>query len=156
MKIFLDIDGVMVPANSWKRPEFLIDGFPAFSKKATSALQKIIDDTNADIVLTSSHKANYSVEEWLTLFKNRGIDLKTIYRLPENISNQNRKEELISWFNLNGIEDNFVIIDDDKILNDLPFFLKERLVLTSGAIGLTDEQANRAIAFLHNKSYSTV
>lgn len=27
MLILLDIDGVMVPANSWKRPEFLADGF---------------------------------------------------------------------------------------------------------------------------------
>jgi hypothetical protein len=31
MLIFLDIDGVMVPAKSWERPVLLKDGFPAFS-----------------------------------------------------------------------------------------------------------------------------
>ncbi|WP_218146412.1 HAD domain-containing protein [Parapedobacter indicus] len=46
----------MVPANSWRRPEILDDGFPAFSPNATKALQRIIDSTGARIVLTTSHK----------------------------------------------------------------------------------------------------
>ena len=31
MLVLLDIDGVMVPANSWKKPEFMDDGFPMFN-----------------------------------------------------------------------------------------------------------------------------
>jgi hypothetical protein len=60
--IFLDIDGVMVPASGWKTPELLGDGFPAFSNKATSTLQSIVS-TDTTIMLTTSHKAKFSVEE---------------------------------------------------------------------------------------------
>ncbi|MDI3318583.1 HAD domain-containing protein [Pinibacter soli] len=42
MLIFLDIDGVMVPAKGWKAPEMLSDGFPAFSNKATNALRNLV------------------------------------------------------------------------------------------------------------------
>jgi hypothetical protein len=42
MLLYLDIDGVMVPANSWRKPEILEDGFPEFSSKAVSSLIRII------------------------------------------------------------------------------------------------------------------
>lgn len=42
MLLFLDIDGVMVPAKSWERPALLDDGFPAFSSKTIAALQRLI------------------------------------------------------------------------------------------------------------------
>ena len=38
MLLFLDIDGVMVPAKGWKSAELLEDGFPVFSTKATEIL----------------------------------------------------------------------------------------------------------------------
>ena len=44
MLIFLDIDGVMVPAKSWKSPELLDDGFPEFSSAATRVLNLIISE----------------------------------------------------------------------------------------------------------------
>ena len=95
MLILLDIDGVMVPGNSWKRPEFLNDGFPAFSTRATQALQKIISETSADIVLTTSHKCNYTLEEGISIFNARGFKLDKINRLPENTNYSSRKEEVI-------------------------------------------------------------
>lgn len=150
MLIYLDIDGVMVPANSWKRPEFLADGFAMFSDKAIRALKKIITKTDAAIVLTTSHKANYSIDEWLNIFKHRGILLDGIEVLPENIRHLNRKDELLSWLLFNK-QDNFIIIDDDKSLNDLPQFLKEKWIAPTAAIGLTDELADEAIAILKNR-----
>ena len=61
MLILLDVDGVMVPANSWKKPEFHDDGFAVFSSKSASALQKIITETGATILLTTSHKTKYNL-----------------------------------------------------------------------------------------------
>ena len=145
MLILLDIDGVMVPANSWKRPEFLDDGFPSFSTKATNALQKIISETNADILLTTSHKTSYSLKEWKNIFKKRNISLHRISRLSENVNYSSRKQEIIDWFALKKDNKGFIIIDDDKSLNDLPSFLKNRLIQTSSSIGLTDELADEAI-----------
>lgn len=138
MLLFLDIDGVMVPAKGWKSPELLNDGFPEFSSKATIALQLLISD-NDTIMLTTSHKTNFSIEEWKNIFRNRGIHTNKIERLPENIDNLNRKDEIVNWFKVNNTEENFIIIDDDTSLNDLPDYLKAHLVQPSSLIGLTEE-----------------
>lgn len=148
MLILLDIDGVMVPASSWKRPEFLNDGFPNFDPKAVKALQKIIAETNAAIVLTTSHKSKYSIFEWFKIFELREIRVKDIYCLPENSSALNRKEEILNWHDLRINQESFVILDDDKSLNGMPTFLKEKLILTSPLVGLTNELALEAISIL--------
>lgn len=138
MLFFLDIDGVMVPAKGWKSPEFLNDGFPAFSIKATSTLQSLISE-EVTIMLTTSHKSKFSIDEWKSIFKIRGINIEKIKSLPENFNNLSRKDEIVNWFNLNNVDEDFVIIDDDKSLNELPNFLKDNLVQTSPYIGLTEE-----------------
>ncbi len=137
MLFFLDIDGVMVPAKGWKSPEFLNDGFPAFSSKASVSLQNSISEEDT-ILLTTSHKAKFSIEEWKSIFKNRGINIKNLRALPENLNNLSRKDEIVNWFNINRVDEDFVIIDDDNSLNELPDFLKENLVQTSPHIGLTE------------------
>lgn len=138
MLIFLDIDGVMVPAKGWKSPEFLKDGFPAFSSKAVIALQKLIAE-NVVIMLTTSHKSRFTIEEWKSIFKNRGVYIENIKSLPENTKNLSRKDEIVNWFKLNDIDEDFVIIDDDKSLNELPYFLRKSYVQTSPYIGLTED-----------------
>lgn len=151
MLILLDIDGVMVTGNSWKRPEILNDGFPAFSSKACNALQKIISETSADILLTTSHKSNYSIEEWKNIFNLRGIKIKNIYSLPENKTYLSRKEEIMKWVNTSNELPDFVIIDDDKSLNGLPEFVKNKLIQTNASIGLTIELIDEALEILANK-----
>lgn len=151
MLILLDIDGVMVPANSWKRPEFHEDGFPVFTSKSVQALNRIIAATSARLILTTSHKSTYSIPQWKEIFKQRGIAVKTIKRLAPNKNNQDRKMEIMQWYsNHHGDPEKFVIIDDDKMLNALPPSLKGNLVLTSPSIGLTDELAETAIAKLQH------
>lgn len=145
MLVYLDIDGVMVPANSWKRPEILEDGFPSFSRRAIDALNRIISTTGADIILTTSHKSKYSLNDWKQIFKKRNINYNKIKRLSENRNYLDRKEELLNHFNRNLVDEDFIIIDDDKSLNGLPFYLKERLVQTNGGIGLTSDLASEAI-----------
>ncbi|ATL46548.1 hypothetical protein COR50_04790 [Chitinophaga caeni] len=142
MLYLLDIDGVMVPATSWKRPEILKDGFPAFSSKATHALQILItgDDT---IVLTTSHKSKYTLKKWKQIFQNRGIHIDHLRSLPENSDHLSRKDEIVNWLNSEMQHEDFVIIDDDKSLNELPFSFKERLFQTSSHIGLTVELAQK-------------
>lgn len=154
MLLFLDIDGVMVPAKGWKSPEFLNDGFPSFSIKATQTLQQLITE-DVTIMLTTSHKANYTIEEWKSIFKNRGISIGKIESLPNNINNLSRKDEIVNWFNINIIHENFVIIDDDKSLNALPSFLKSNLVQTSPFIGLTEEHLEM-IKLITDRGFQTV
>lgn len=138
MQIFLDIDGVMVPAKSWKSPELLDDGFPAFSARAIKTLQRLISNETT-IVLTTSHKSFFSIEGWKQIFRNRNINIERIEVLPANVENISRKEEITNWFNTHLISEPFVIIDDDRSLNDLPENLKENLIQTSPLIGLTED-----------------
>ena len=152
MLLLLDIDGVMVPAKGWKSPEFLDDGFPAFSIKAVSTLQNLISE-EVTVVLTTSHKSNFSIEEWKNIFKNRGIKIRNLKSLPENIDNLSRKDEIINWFNVNNVNEDFVIIDDDKSLNELPAYLKENLIQTSPYIGLTEEHSEAIKSILDKGFY---
>jgi hypothetical protein len=155
MLILLDIDGVMVQGTSWKPLEILRDGFPNFTKKAILSLQRIISETNGSIVLTTSHKSTYSLAKWHKIFKNRGIDV-FVEKLQDNTNALSRKEEILNWLRQNPKIEDFVIIDDDKSLNDLPSNIKERLVLTSSSIGLNDEHALSAIEILKQKQSAQI
>jgi hypothetical protein len=147
MLILLDIDGVMVPAASWKPTPILDDGFPAFSHKSVANLNRILTETGASIVLTTSHKSSFSITEWQSIFKNRGLNV-TIQKLDDNIFNLSRKDEILNWIDNKWSNENFVIIDDDKSLNGLPVELKEKLVLTRGLVGLDEDDTNSAISAL--------
>ncbi|MEZ2337616.1 HAD domain-containing protein [Mucilaginibacter sp. RCC_168] len=156
MLILLDIDGVMVPANSWKKPEFMEDGFPMFNLNSVKALQRIISETNASVVLTTSHKTKYKVSQWKDLLKSRGINPKRVQRLSTNSLYVSRKDEILEWYLKKHVpNEEFVIIDDDKMLNGLPENLKGNLILTSPSVGLTDDLADEAISILQNRSFQS-
>ena len=139
MLIFLDIDGVMAPAKSWQRPDILEDGFVDFSSKAVSVLQDVLaQNPNSTIILTTSHKSRFSLSQWKIIFERRGLNVNKLESLNDNTNFQSRKVEILNWFDSNDIDEDFIIIDDDKSLNDLPKFYKDRLVLTSTLIGLNE------------------
>ena len=145
MKILLDIDGVMLPLKSWKVPDFLEDGFMKFDTKAIYVLNNILEKTNAKIILTTSHKSNYTNKQWTILFKNRNIDA-VIETLPKNVDNLSRKDEIINYLDSNL--DDYLIIDDDSQLNTLPSHIKEKLILTSPLIGLVEEHIEKILKIL--------
>jgi HAD domain in Swiss Army Knife RNA repair proteins len=154
MRVLLDIDGVMVTTPSWKQVEVLEDRFSAFNKRATACLQKILSETNASLVLTTSHKSRFNTSEWKSIFKKRGINVSKLECLEKNNLNLNRKEEILNWFDSASQQQDqhFVILDDDKSLNDLPASIKKRCVITSSLIGLNEEAAQQAIGILNCKS----
>jgi len=148
MLIFLDIDGVMVPAKSWERPELLDDGFPVFSSRATRVLQNIISD-GTTVMLTTSHKSTYTIDEWKSIFEKRSIKITNLKSIGSNTNNLSRKDEILNWFNVNNVDEDYVIIDDDKSLNGLPVFLKDKLILTSSLVGLNDQHLDEIKSILY-------
>lgn len=136
MVIFLDIDGVMVPAKSWQPFELMEDDFASFSTQSVMALKSILRDEDA-VILTTSHKASYTAEEWKEIFLRRGLAIKNLKILSNDAGFLNRREELLQWFKLNEEPSSFVIIDDDSSLSDLPTPIKQRWVKTQPMIGLT-------------------
>jgi hypothetical protein len=79
----------------------------------------------------------------------RGIEAD-ISRLSSNSMVQSRGEEILQWIEQSSEED-FVILDDDKSLNNLPFAIRQKLVLTSPLVGLNDEVASKAIGILKER-----
>jgi hypothetical protein len=148
MLIFLDIDGVMVPAKGWERPELLDDGFPVFSSRATRVLQNIISD-GTTVMLTTSHKSTYTIDEWKSIFEKRSIKITNLKSIGSNTNNLSRKDEILNWFNVNNVDEDYVIIDDDKSLNGLPVFLKDKLILTSSLVGLNDQHLDEIKSILY-------
>jgi 16S rRNA C1402 (ribose-2'-O) methylase RsmI len=149
MFLFLDIDGVLVPAKSWISPEVLNDGFPAFYGKAVRVLQKIISN-DTTVLLTTSHKSRFTISQWKEIFQKRGIQIAHLQCLPENTHQLSRVDEVMNWFHHHLMPDEFIIIDDDKSLNALPPHIKQRLILTSPLIGLTDahlDEIHQALSF---------
>lgn len=150
MLLYLDLDGVMIPANSWRRPVILEDGFPEFNEVAVNSLNRIISFSGASIVLTTSHKHKFTSEQWRKIFKRRNIIVGNLSKLPQNTKHLSRREELLSWISEKNRDNNFLIIDDDKSLNDLPPSLKSKLIQTSASVGLTDYLAEEALRKISN------
>ena len=148
MLIFLDIDGVMLSAAGWKPAENLEDGFSAFSNRAVDCLNHLTQNINASIVLTTSHKSRFTLEQWNQIFLSRNLSVHIFDKLDDNLKSLNRKDEILNYLNAHPQIENYVIIDDDKSLNDLPHSIKQKLVLTSSLIGLTQENAYRALEIL--------
>ncbi len=139
MKVFLDIDGVMVHANPHRQVEMEDDGFYRFKPEAVSAINTIEE---AEIVLSTSHRHRFSKNKWKELFKSRGINFIEISIIEIDLfTYSSRKDEIEMWIESNQINYNdVIIIDDDKSLNNLKQELKDRLVLTSSYVGLNDDQ----------------
>ena len=143
----------MVTTGGWKKPEILDDQFSSFNSRAAANLQRIISETGASIVLTTSHKSSFSISEWENIFKKRGINTFSIKRLENNSNNLSRKDEILNWLNnSNESVGNFVIIDDDKSLNDLPYEIKKKCVITHSLIGLNEDCTIDAINILKNSN----
>ncbi|GAB2493388.1 HAD domain-containing protein [Algoriphagus taiwanensis] len=138
MLIFLDIDGVMVSGATWKVPETLEDGFPVFLEKAVRSLNSLITP-DTKIILSTSHRDRFTLHEWKKVFLRRGIVVNKLDRFPYAHGLKKRKDEILEWFATHSRPKDFVIIDDDKTLYDLPKDLKEHLIVTSPYIGLTME-----------------
>lgn len=136
MFIFLDIDGVMVPARMWKTPKLLEDGFPPFSSEAIAALKLLLEE-NTTVILTTSHRDRFSVGDWHKIFRKRGLDIPNLSSLPPAKTPSHRKEEIESWISTHPMSQDFLIIDDDTRLLSLPTHIRSRLLLTKPLIGLT-------------------
>jgi len=142
MKIFLDIDGVMVHANPQKRVEFDVDGFYKFNNSAIETLNAFLfSHCHSEVILSTSHRFRFNTKQWKKIFLSRGIsiDKVSIINLPLE-QKCTRKTEIITWIEKRKLNYNdIIIIDDDKSLNGLPPNLKQKLVLTNPYTGLNTD-----------------
>ena len=149
--IFLDIDGVL---NTIKTKELAPSGFIGVEDTMISNLRKIIDKTNANIVLISTWK-----NEWSKSINYKGEDFKYLeQRLNEfnitifdktNDCIYNRGEGIKKYLYYHPEITNWVVIDD-IIFDDYDNEIHEHLINTDYCYGLTFRQALKAIEILNN------
>lgn len=152
MTILLDIDGVLETTPSWRKVEIDSDGFMKLNEKAVENLAILYKQTNASIVLTTTHRINYDEAKWREIFKNRGLNFETISKVNDKkeISQlTNRGEEIEKWVEKTGKELNYVILDDDQSINALPENIKERWVSINPFIGFDKEALEKAQLILN-------
>ena len=148
--LFLDFDGVLntehyqgllqYQGKPWQ------DEYGAFfDPKAVKQLKRIIDATDADIVVESSWKY-LGLDAMEELWKVRNLP-GTIIDITPSLLGKNKGVEIASWLSKYAKQDiRYVIIDDEYVILDsqLPHF-----ILTNPYEGITEEQANKAISILN-------
>jgi len=157
--IFLDIDGVLMTwgeARTWMH--IGNERFQAFKPKAVQNLNRIIAETGAKIVISSTWRrvSRMSHKNLLKHFKNQGIVGDVIGITPHLQKCVNgiwvaktRGDEIQAWLDKNPV-DVFVIIDDDSDMDSLTYSLVH--VKNGMENGLTSEQADMAINHLNLNS----
>ena len=148
--LFLDFDGVLntehyqgllqYQGKPWQ------DEYGAFfDPKAVKQLKRVIDATDADIVVESSWKY-LGLDAMKELWEVRNLP-GTIIDITPSLLGKNKGVEIASWLSKYAKQDiRYVIIDDEYVILDsqLPHF-----ILTNPYEGITEEQANRAISMLN-------
>ena len=160
--IFLDIDGVL--NTKWWYAQMNRNtpkdkyGY-AFDPNAVSNLKYILDQTGADIVISSSWKS-FGFSELEEMWEERGLPGKLIGITPNSVSDEMllnadldnmelfsiRGMEIKEWLSKNGKRiSHYAIIDDmDNMLPEQ----QSHFVKTDPEIGITKENANQVIAIL--------
>jgi hypothetical protein len=151
MKIlFLDIDGVLTtPAEfqqgyvSEKYNNHLM--YP-FNKKCVDNLKRIISETGANIVLSTSWKRQHPLDEMNEIFKDNNVNLPILDSTPNDVGDF-RGHEINLWIEQNKDNiDSFCVVDDLDLSACFVNFVK-----TEPRVGLTDGDADEIIAILNNK-----
>lgn len=149
--IFLDFDGVMDTASY---DMYLVknhysecddNGRVKFDPKCIANLKKIIDETCANVVISSDWKYIDTYENLLDMWKQRNMPGSMIDVTP-NVS-KHRGTEIARWLEECDVDCNYVIIDDLGAEN-FTESQQDKIVVVNSWSGLDEVAASRAIAIL--------
>jgi hypothetical protein len=157
--IFLDIDGVLSPR--WWNSDKQSDNYGClFDAKAVANLAKIVEETEADIVISSSWK-NIGLVELQNMWRDRGLPGKIVDITPDYMSDElllkedsadmdylyERGSEIQGWLLLHGDDvSRYVIIDDmDDILPEQ----QSHFLQTDPEFGITNDDVKKVVHLLN-------
>jgi len=156
--IFLDIDGVLNSIEFAKRTEFT--GWPDghIDHEAVKHLNRLITETNAKIVISSSWRKMVDPEELAGVLARAGCIGEIIGETPDFWHMESwerpipaardgrfvRGDEIQAWLDAHPEVEVFVIFDDDSDMAHLV----DQFIKTSSETGLLAEHVERAIAML--------
>ena len=144
--IFLDIDGVLALANAPKTPksEWVLDFANPFDKVCVQKLNKILTETQAEIILSSEWRHDYTMDELDIIFKwNKSI--KSPIAITTDEWEFDRCRQIKTFLDEHTVN-KFTIIDD-MVLDCFP----DQFILTIPEIGITNDVVKRAISMLNKE-----
>lgn len=156
--IFLDIDGVF-NSKTWEQNDAFKKGsYPTnmFDPSTVALFNKIIEETSAKIVMTSTWRLKFSLAELRQLFLEVGIKGEIIDFTPNLKEGQNyvlRGNEILKWCkdNKDILEvkyidyTDFAIIDDNS---DMLYWQAKNFFQTDEQCGLSPEVTRQVIRSL--------
>lgn len=122
-----------------------------FNESATANLANVFKQTNASVILTTTHRISFEETKWKDIFRARGLDFHTIRKINGKTRIEqlgSRAIEIKEWVEQFGKNENYVIIDDDLSLNVLPENIKKRWVSTKPLVGFDKEAQAKALNIL--------
>ena len=111
-------------------------------------LKRIIEETEADIVVSSSWKYMMSYQDFLNMWKDRGLPGFITDVTPNPVDRRKRGDEIDAWIEECKTECQYVIIDDLEA-NNFNEHQIPRLLIVNPFFGLDEETAERAIQILN-------
>ena len=147
--IFLDIDGVLRNTKSdiwWSEklkqpiPTNLFDR--RFSLESVSIINQITRLTQAKIVITSTWRTYYNLEDLKKQLYSRGL-INVIDATPIL---ENRGIEIQYWLDTNKVN-NYVVIDDN-IKDIIPHLNPSKIIKCDPSVGLSQKEFDKAIDIL--------
>jgi hypothetical protein len=146
--IFLDIDGVLNNLESLRLPRTKLKSsthsYSAAHPSCIEALNRIITETQARIVVSSTWRG-IGLGVLFEIFHEWGIKAMTVGYTPLWPIGSERGDEIAEWLSQHPEVTSFVILDDGDDMGQL----RHRLVQTDFEVGLTNADADRAIAILN-------
>lgn len=159
--IFLDFDGVLNDKYvdiraQWQGHEW---GYDWIRPRLVSKLNRIIRETGAKVVISSTWRQSFSILEIRDILEDSGFMGEVIDYTPDllqrhapggwngsGIPTYDRSDEILTWVKQQNEGIKFVCLglEDGLAENNAGM----NLVLTDGAVGLTDENVEEAIAIL--------
>lgn len=136
--LFLDVDGVMI-----NTPLFEAGRFETLGEEFLDRLQRIINQTNAKIVLSSSwrlEEQSYAKVERALATRNLKLEDRTVEL------NRFRSHEIQEWLGRHPQIVKFAVLDD---WNEAGYDIEHSFFQTKMDDGLTEEIAERVIKHLN-------
>ena len=163
--IFLDIDGVLDTQLWYTQMDrnTTIDKYGyAFDPNAVANLKRIVEETGADIVISSSWKC-MGLTQMEDMWNDRNLPGRIVGITPNSVSDELllhadidsmelfhiRGEEIKEWLSKHGKRvSNYVIIDDmDNMLPEQ----QSHFIQTNPEVGITKEDSEKAIIILNKE-----
>ena len=156
--IFLDIDGVLNPQVDYEIDDLLQNNsitrkrnYKTFSKRCMNNLNKLIEDTGAKVVISSTWRRVNTVENLQKHFETQGFKHQILDFTPIFGINTVRGNEIMSWVDDHKDIENYVIVDDDS---DMLLWQKPHFCLVDDWSGLTHNDTYRIKRFFNGESMS--